>query len=150
MRYTVQDYLKLEIIDITLLRYIKIITSIPWIDKTKILVSPETKKLYYINDKNQEVELNIQENIETGEYQVFANGKIIYTSINNTMSNEGNSNSKTMTRKAPWGNMGTIDAHEHGEIQPDMSKAAFAKMSFLLLAIVLISIGIASLLLLLR
>ena len=148
MKYTIQDYLKLEILDINLLRHIKIITSIPGIDKTRILILPEQKKIYYINDFNQEVELNVKENIDTGEYQVLLNNDIIYTSGNNTISNEGNSNSKTMTRKAPWGSVGSVDSHEHGAI--DISKAAFVKIGFLLLTIILVSIGIASLILLFK
>ena len=151
----ISDYLKSPTINVKSLRNIQRITLIPWIDKNRLLIVPETGKIYYLNDFNQEVELIIQENINSGEYQVLVNGNIMYDSSSNNANltnDEGNSNAHKKTRSLP-GIKGLSEDEKQSQsapINPNMSKAAFVKMSFLLVTIILVSITIASLLLLFK
>lgn len=144
------NILNSKTIDLVFLKKIKLITTIDSIDKNRLLVDLDSKKIYYINDLNQEIELEIQTNTDTGEYQVIANNNIIYSSSNNNSinNNTGNSNSLTKTRSIPG--IGKVDTPNHEGVGIDMTKAAFVKIGFLVLTSILISIALASLILLLK
>ena len=159
MKYNIVDtlnyILNLKVVPFELLQFlkrIKAVMSIPSLDNNKLFVDIEQQKIYYRNDFQEEIELEFKTNIDGG-YQILANVNIIYEENSlidgDNTTTEGKSNS--LIRAKTFGNIpGTsTDSHIHGEIQQPKS-AAFARISILVFISILISLAIASLILLFK
>lgn len=151
MRYSLRDVLGMNPIDIGLLNNIKKILSAP-LAKERITVDSSNNRFYYTDELGQETEVFIQEK-EDGGYQIFNNRELIYekegTNYSNQSTDYGNSNSlrRTKTLNNMPIAMPVQDGHESA---PITRSAAFAKISILVFISILVSLTIASLILLLK